>query len=181
MDIKFTAQMEDNLDEIAEGNKQWQDVIKNFYGDFEKQVIYAVRGSKKVSVSLEVSDVICDKCGAKMVVREGRTGKFLACPNFPTCKNIKSIEQPKQSVCSCPSCGKEVFERKTRTGKIFYGCSGYPNCNFASWDKPTNLKCPDCKQYLTVRESKTSCFFKCSNKDCSFTKTEQKPKEEKQK
>ena len=123
--------------------------------------------------------VVCEKCGAKMVVREGRTGKFLACPNFPTCRNIKSIDPPKQAVCSCPVCGKEVFERKTRTGKLFYGCSSYPTCNFASWDKPTNLKCPTCKQYLTVRESKTSSFFKCSNKDCSFSKTETKEKEEK--
>ena len=179
MDISFTAQMEDNLDKVEEGQMQWQDLIKNFYGDFEKEVIYAVRGSKKVSVPLEVSDVVCEKCGAKMVVREGKTGKFLACPNYPNCKNIKSINEPKDAVCTCPVCGKDVFERKTRFGKIFYGCSGYPTCNFASWDKPTNLRCPKCKQYVTVKETKTTLTYKCSNKDCDFTKQEERPKEKK--
>jgi len=177
MNISFTAQMEDNLDKIEEGELKWQDVIKDFYKDFEKEVLYAVRGSKKVNMPLEVSDVVCEKCGAKMVVREGRTGRFLACPNFPTCKNIKSIEEPKLAVCSCPECGKEVYERKTRFGKIFYGCSGYPNCKFASWEKPTNLKCPKCKNYLTVRETKTTLTYKCSNKDCDFTKQEEKQKD----
>ena len=176
MNISFTAEMESNLDKIEEGSLKWQDVIKNFFTNFEKEVIYAVRGSKKVSVPLEVSEVVCEKCGANMVVREGKTGKFLACPNFPNCKNIKSIEEPKVSVCSCPECGKEVYERKTRYGKIFYGCSGYPNCKFASWDKPTNLRCPKCKQYLTVKESKTANFFKCSNKECDFSKQEEKQK-----
>lgn len=178
MDITFTAQMEDNLDKIEEGSMQWQDVIKSFYGDFEKEVIYAARGSKKVNMPLEVSDVVCEKCGAQMVVREGKTGKFLACPNYPTCKNIKSIDGPKKVVCSCPECGKDVVERKTRYGKIFYGCSNYPTCKFASWEKPTNLKCPTCKNYLTVREGKTTLAYKCSNKDCTFSKTEDKPKKE---
>ena len=176
MNISFTAEMEDNLDKIEEGSLKWQDVVRNFFTNFEKEVIYAVRGSKKVSVPLEVSDIVCEKCGAKMVVREGRTGKFLACPNFPNCKNIKSIEAPKVSVCTCPECGKEVYERKTRYGKIFYGCSGYPNCKFASWDKPTNLRCPKCKKYLTVKETKTTLTYKCSDKDCDFTKQEEKSK-----
>ena len=176
MNISFTAEMEDNLDKIEEGSMQWQDVVKNFYGSFEKEVIYAVKGSKKVSVPLEVSDVICEKCGANMVVREGKTGKFLACPNFPNCKNIKSLVEQKP-VCTCPECGKDVFEKRTRYGKIFYGCSGYPDCKFASWDKPTNLKCPSCKSYLTVRETKTNLNYKCSNKTCDFTKQEDKPQD----
>lgn len=173
MNVSFTAEMEDNLDKIEEGSMQWQEVVKNFYGSFEKEVIYAVKGSKKVSVPLEVSDVICEKCGANMVVREGKTGKFLACPNFPNCKNIKSLVEQKP-VCICPECGKEVFEKRTRYGKIFYGCSGYPNCKFASWEKPTNLKCPKCKSFLTVRETKANYNYKCSNKTCDFTKQEDK-------
>lgn len=173
MNVSFTAEMEDNLDKIEEGSMQWQEVVKNFYGSFEKEVIYAVKGSKKVSVPLEVSDVICEKCGANMVVREGKTGKFLACPNFPNCKNIKSLVEQKP-VCTCPECGKEVFEKRTRYGKIFYGCSGYPNCKFASWEKPTNLKCPKCKSFLTVRETKANYNYKCSNKTCDFTKQEDK-------
>ena len=178
MDISFTAQMEDNLDEIAEGKAKWQDVIKNFYGNFEKEVIYAFRGSQKVSMPVEVSDVTCEKCGAKMVVRTGRNGKFLACPNFPRCKNIKSLEEPKKPVCSCPECGSDVFERKTKFGKTFYGCSNYPTCKFASWVKPTNLRCPKCKSYLTVYENKKTLNYKCSNKDCDFTKQENKENNE---
>ena len=176
MNVSFTAEMEDNLDKIEEGSTGWQEVVKNFYGGFEKEVIYAVKGSKKVSVPLEVSDVKCDKCGANMVVRESKTGKFLACPNFPNCKNIKSLVEQKP-VCTCPECGKEVFEKRTRYGKIFYGCSGYPNCKFASWEKPTNLKCPKCKNFLTVRETKSSFNYKCSNKDCDFAKQEGKDQE----
>ncbi len=179
MNVSFTAEMEDNLDQIEEGSAKWQDVIKNFYGSFEKEVTYAVKGSKKVSVPLEVSDVVCEKCGANMVVREGRTGKFLACPNFPNCKNIKSLVEQK-SVCTCPECGKDVFEKRTRYGKIFYGCSGYPDCKFASWEKPTNLKCPNCKSFLTVRETKTNYNYRCSNKTCDFTKKEDKEDKEEQ-
>ena len=174
MDISFTAQMEENLDMVEEGKANWQDIVASFYGNFEKEVDFATRGSKRVAMPLEVSDVTCEKCGAKMVVREGRNGKFLACPNYPNCKNIKSIDGPKKIVCSCPVCGKEVVERKTRNGKPFYGCTGYPVCKFASWDKPTNLKCPKCKNYLTVKETKTTLNYKCSNKDCDFEKQEQK-------
>ena len=96
------------------------------------------------------------------------------CPLNLNCKNIKNVKDP---VSKCPICGKDVFERKSKYGKIFYGCSGYPKCNFASWDKPTNLKCPKCKQYITVKETKTTLTYKCSNKDCDFTKQEEKPKQ----
>ena len=178
MNISFTAQMEDNLDKVEEGEVQWQDLIKDFYGDFEKEVLYAVRGSR-VSMPVEETDIVCEKCGSKMVIREGKNGKFLACPNFPACKNTKSLDEPKKAVCSCPKCGKDIFERKTRAGKIFFGCSGYPNCNFASWDKPTNLKCPKCKNYLTVKETKTTLTYKCSSTNCDFTKQEERPKEKK--
>jgi len=173
MNISFTAEMEDNLDKIEEGNTLWQDVIKNFYGDFEKEVIHAIKGAKKANLPLEVSDVVCEKCGAKMVVREGRTGKFLACPNFPNCKNIKSLVES-QPVCACPECGKPVMEKRTHGGKIFYGCSDYPNCKFATWDKPTNLRCPKCKNYLVVKEFKTSLNYHCSNKECDFSKMEER-------
>lgn len=172
MNVSFTAEMEDNLDKIAEGQAKWQDVIRNFYGDFEKEVNFAFRGSQKVSLPVEESDVVCEKCGAKMVIRTGKNGKFLACPNFPKCKNIKSLEEPKKPVCSCPNCSKDVIEKRTRFGKIFYGCSNYPTCKFASWAKPTNLRCPKCKSYLVVYENKKALNYKCSNKDCDFTKQE---------
>ena len=175
MDISFTADMENSLDKIEEGEEKWQDVIKKFYGSFEQELKNAYIGSKKVSMTVETSDVVCDKCGAKMVVRQGKYGKFLACPNYPNCKNIKSLNAP-SSVCNCPMCGKDVFERRTKTGKTFYGCSGYPTCKFASWDKPTNLHCPKCKQYLIVKENKDKLVYKCSNKDCDYEKIE--PKQE---
>lgn len=175
MNISFTAEMEDKLDKIEDGTVKWQDVVAKFYENFEQEVRIAYKGAKKVSVPLEVSDVVCEKCGAKMVVREGRYAKFLACPNYPKCKNIKPLEAEKKVVCSCPICGKEIIERHTHKGKIFYGCSGYPSCTFASWEKPTNLKCPKCKNYLTVKEGKTVWTYACSNKECDFTKKENPP------
>lgn len=174
MNISFTAEMEDKLDKIEEGQTKWQDVISSFYGKFEQELKNAIYESKKVSMPAQVSDVVCEKCGAKMVIRQGKYAKFLACPNYPTCKNIKSMTSPKVVVCSCPICSKDVIERKTKGGKTFYGCSGYPTCTFASWDKPTNLRCPKCKNYLVVKETKNHLTYKCSNKDCDYEKIEEK-------
>ena len=181
MNVSFTAEMEDNLDRIAEGKINWQSVVKNFYGNFEKEVNFAYKGSQKVSLPVEETDVICEKCGAKMVIRIGKTGKFLACPNFPRCKNSKSLEEPKKPICLCPDCGGNVIEKRTRLGKIFYGCSNYPKCNFASWVKPTDLKCPICNSYLVVFENKNSLNYKCSNKNCNFTKQENRKEDEEKK
>lgn len=178
MNISFTAEMEDALDKIEEGTEKWQDVIKKFYVGFEQELKNAYFESKKVSMPVEQSDVVCEKCGAKMVLRQGKFAKFLACPNYPTCKNIKSLNPPQEAVCKCPICHKDVFERHTKTGKIFYGCSGYPTCNFASWDKPTNLRCPKCKSYIVLKEYKDKIVYKCSNKECDFEKSEPRKKEE---
>lgn len=177
MNVSFTAEMEDGLDRIADGEESWQNVISKFYVGFEQEVIFAYRESKRMAVAPEVSDVVCSKCGAKMVVREGKYAKFLACPNYPKCKNIVSLNQPKPPVCKCPQCGKDVVERRTHGGKIFYGCVGYPECKFASWDKPTDIACPKCKSFLTVKESKTMNYYKCSNKSCDFEKKEAKQPE----
>lgn len=177
MNVSFTAEMEDGLDRIADGEESWQNVISKFYVGFEQEVIFAYRESKRMAVAPEVSNVVCSKCGAKMVVREGKYAKFLACPNYPKCKNIVSLNQPKPPVCKCPQCGKDVVERRTHGGKIFYGCVGYPECKFASWDKPTDIACPKCKSFLTVKESKTMNYYKCSNKSCDFEKKEAKQPE----
>lgn len=177
MNVSFTAEMEDGLDRIADGEESWQNVISKFYAGFEQEVIFAYRESKRMAVAPEVSDVVCSKCGAKMVVREGKYAKFLACPNYPKCKNIVSLNQPKPPVCKCPQCGKDVVERRTHGGKIFYGCVGYPECKFASWDKPTDIACPKCKSFLTVKESKTMNYYKCSNKSCDYEKKETKQPE----
>lgn len=161
MNVSFTAKMESRLDEIEEGNVKWQDVISAFYGGFENEVISAFRQSKKVSVPEVESDEVCEKCGGKMLIKEGKYGKFLACQNFPTCRNIKSMPKKEKVVCACPNCGKEVIERHTKGGKIFYGCKGYPECTFASWLKPTNEKCPNCSSYLTVKEGKKEWTYTC--------------------
>lgn len=168
MSVTFTAKMEDELDKIEEGNVKWQDVIRNFYIDFEKEVAMAFRQSRRVSMPVEESDIICEKCGAKMVIREGKFAKFLACPNYPTCKNIKNLEDVKGPVCKCPLCHKEVVEKRTKKGKIFYGCTGYPDCNFASWEKPTDNTCPKCGSYLTVKEGRKTALYKCSNATCDY-------------
>ena len=170
MDVSFTAEMENKLDSIEEGTTEWQQVVADFYSGFEDEVYFAATGSERVKVPVVVSDVKCDKCGAMMVIKEGRFGKFLACPNYPRCQNIKSLATKKGPVCHCPICGKDVMERRTKRGTIFYGCSGFPKCNFASWEVPTDEKCPKCSSYLTKKTTKDGDKFKCSNKDCDFQK-----------
>lgn len=177
MDISFTAEMESNLDKVEDGEVSWQKLVSTFYDGFEDKVRKALFG-EKVKVAPEETEEICEKCGAHMVIREGKYGKFLACPNYPNCKNIKSLKPnaPKKTepVGKCPVCGKDVFERKSKTGKIFYGCSGYPECKFLSWDIPTQKKCPKCGQYLTVRHLKKEDKYACSNKECDYTFAEVK-------
>ncbi len=171
MNISFTAEMESNLDRVEDGQMSWQKVVTGFYSGFDEEVRHAMYGTKMKVAPVE-SDVVCEKCGAKMVIREGKYGKFLACPNYPNCKNIKSLDdKPKVKagpVGKCPVCGKDVFERRSKAGKIFYGCSGYPDCKFASWDIPTERKCPKCGQYLTKKELKKETRYACSNKDCDY-------------
>ena len=172
MNVSFTAEMESNLDKIEDGKAKWQDVIKAFYGHFEQEVVSAFKQSKRVAMPPVESDVVCEKCGAKMVVREGKFEKFLACPNYPNCRNIKSLSKPQGKICSCPLCGKDVTERHTKSGKLFYGCKGYPACTFASWLKPTDEKCPNCGSYLTIKESKTMSTYTCSK--CDYTRKDKK-------
>ncbi|MGN1043129.1 MAG: type I DNA topoisomerase, partial [Christensenellales bacterium] len=124
VDVKFTASMEDDLDAVVNGTK-WQKIISDFYPPFEKSLAKAYSGEKKVKLEEEVTDVVCDKCGANMVVRTGRFGKFLACPNYPKCKNIKNFVE---SVGKCPRCGGDIVKKHTKNGKIFYGCGNYPEC-----------------------------------------------------
>jgi DNA topoisomerase-1 len=134
MDIKFTADMEDKLDDIAVEGLDWVKVIDDFYKPFEKKISVALDGSDEAfKYALEVSDTPCSKCGKMMVVRTGRFGKFLACPGFPECRNILPFDKP---VGKCPKCGKDIYKRKSKRGRIFYGCSGYPDCDYVSWDAP---------------------------------------------
>jgi len=142
VDIAFTADMENNLDMVEDGGADWRKVIDNFYKPFEKVLKDAEEKIGDVELKDEVSDVVCDKCGAMMVYKQGKYGKFLACPNFPTCRNTKNIV--KEIGIKCPKCDGNVIEKKSHRGKVFYGCTNFPTCDFTSWDKPTDKVCDKC-------------------------------------
>ena len=168
INIGFTAQMEEKLDEVAEKKHTKDEVLSEFYGPFKKDLDHAGVAIPIVEIPLEVSDVPCDKCndGTMMVIREGRFGKFLACPNFPKCRNTKPILHP--IGVKCPKCGADILERKSKTGKVFYGCEKYPECDYTTWDKPLNEKCPDCGAMMLEHvESNGSKRKFCSNPECS--------------
>ena len=164
IDVKFTAGLEKQLDEIGAGNRGWVDTIRDFYSDFEKLYNKAETSleGQKVKVPVVETDVVCDKCGRKMVVKSGRFGKFLACPGYPECKNTKPMpeDEVKQP---CPKCGGKLVKKISKKGKKFYGCSNYPDCDFAAPGIPTGEKCPECGSYIIsgVRGRKY-----CMNSDC---------------
>lgn len=162
MNLSFTARMEGALDKIAEGELEWQELIGSFYPRLSR---FLERASKQGGGHLpeDETDVICDKCGAKMIVRHGKYGPFLACPNYPRCKNIKRIEE---SVGKCPKCGGNVCKRTSKTGKTFYGCSNYPKCDFISWDIPAPYLCPDCGSVMKVIKRDDKTYYRCTNHDC---------------
>ena len=148
-EVKFTAGLEVKLDKVGEGELNWVDTIKAFYDDFDKLYQKAENSldGKRVKVPLEETDVLCEKCGSKMVIRTGRFGKFLACPNFPSCKNTKPM--PEDEVTTpCPKCGAKLLKKTSKKGKKFYGCSNYPACDFAAPGVPTGEKCPECGDYM---------------------------------
>lgn len=164
VDIAFTAGMENQLDRVEEGELDWHEVIEGFYGPFEKTLENAESKIEKVDIKDEVSDVVCDKCGAMMVYKIGRFGRFLACPNFPECRNTKAIlveiEAP------CPKCGAKLLQKTSRKGRKFYGCERYPDCDFVSWEMPVKEKCPKCGSYMTLSRTKKGDFYVCANETC---------------
>ena len=168
INIGFTAQMEEKLDEVAEKKHTKDEVLSEFYGPFKKDLDHAGVAIPIVEIPLEVSNVPCDKCnnGTMMVIREGRFGKFLACPNFPKCRNTKPILHP--IGVKCPKCGADILERKSKTGKVFYGCERYPDCDYTTWDKPLNEECPECKHMMVEHVERNGSKRKfCSNPECS--------------
>ena len=176
MDIKFTADMEKQLDDVELGKVKWQNIVDNFYKDFSKQLDYA---SQQAGITLQKSepipsDIKCDKCGAMMLYRDGKFGKFLACSNFPQCKNTKNINQVKFDIKEtgiCPKCGGTVEAKYSKRGKLFFGCSNYPKCDYASWDLPINEKCPKCNSGLFKKFNKNgTTTILCNNKGCTYVK-----------
>lgn len=171
VDINFTAKMEESFDEIAEGAADWIKVLRDFYGPFAQNLAAKdVEIENKTTVQ-ELTDKLCPKCGSNLVVKMGRFGKFYACPKYPECKYTENIAKPNGGLkveVKCPKCQTgNVIERRTKKRKIFYGCSSYPNCDFALWDEPTGAKCEKCNS-LMVKPLKGS--EKCSNKDCESNK-----------
>lgn len=158
INVKYTKEMEDDLDKVADGDLKEIELLKRFYDDFEPKVKDAFSNMEKKPA--EETGEMCPNCGSPLVIKQSRYGKFVACSNYPECKYIKSNKEEKQvvEIMNCPKCkGGKVIERKTKRGKIFYGCSNYPKCDFASWDKPTGEFCPECNNYLVEKKDKIKC------------------------
>jgi len=165
VDIKFTAKMEEELDEIAEDKKEWVPVIEEFYKPFEEHLIKKYEEVSKKDFTEKPTDKKCPKCGAPLLIRLGKYGQFYACSKFPKCRYTKSLEENNINI-KCPKCKKaEITEKRTKKGKVFYGCASYPDCDFALWDKPTGEKCPKCTSLLIETKRKQ---IKCSNKECDY-------------
>ena len=165
VDTEFTAKMEDQLDEVEEGKMGWKDILRAFYPPFKQTLDKAEQEIEKVEVKDEPSDVQCDKCGAMMVYKMGRFGRFLACPNFPECRNTKPIityiDAP------CPKCGGRLMEKTSKKNRKFYGCEHYPECDFVSWEKPVTQKCPQCGSYMIEKRGrKGEVWHLCANETC---------------
>lgn len=165
VDVKFTANMESLLDGVAEGTVEWKEIIRNFYPDLKVAIDEAEKELEHVKIEDEVTDVICDKCGRNMVIKYGPHGKFLGCPGFPECHNTKPYLE--KIGVACPKCGKNVILKKTKKGRMFYGCEGYPECDFVSWQKPSDKKCPKCGGYMIEKGSK----LVCADETCGYVES----------
>lgn len=165
VDVKFTANMESLLDGVAEGTVEWKEIIRNFYQDLKVAIDEAEKELEHVKIEDEVTDVICDKCGRNMVIKYGPHGKFLGCPGFPECHNTKPYLE--KIGVACPKCGKDVILKKTKKGRMFYGCEGYPECDFVSWQKPSDKKCPKCGGYMIEKGSK----LVCADETCGYVES----------
>ena len=164
INVKYTAKMEEDLDKVAEGKKVWYKILESFYKEFEPEVENAFDKMKKKED--EETGEVCPKCGKPMVIKNGRYGKFEACSGYPECKYIKPKEKtPAEEVCKCPKCGGMIVKRKTKRGKIFYGCGNFPKCKVAVWDKPTGELCPECNSLLVTDKDG---IIKCSA--CDYRK-----------
>ncbi len=167
MDYKFTADLEEQLDRVEEGELDWREIIKGFYAPFETLLKHADEVLGKIEIQDEVSDVICEHCGSNMVIKIGRYGKFLACPKFPECRNTKAMVEEVDA--TCPKCGSGIVARKSKKGRKFYGCEKYPDCDFISWDLPAKDPCPECKSPMVIKQTRGDGAKQlCTNKECGY-------------
>lgn len=177
VNVKFTAGMEAQLDDVESGKTDYIQMLHDFYGDFEATLAKAkvdMQG-QKIKLKEDETDVKCDKCGRNMVIKSGRFGKFLACPGYPECKNTKPLVV--ETKATCPVCGGKVIEKKTKKGYAFYGCGNYPECNFMTWDKPTDEICPQCGKYLFKKKGG---MLSCLNEGCGFEKKAERKRKTKE-
>ena len=175
VDTKFTAGMEADLDRVGNGDIDYIKMLDDFYPELKKQVDMAredMRG-EKIRLEQDVPDIECELCGAKMIIKTGRYGRFLGCSNYPQCKNVKPLILAKGM---CPECGGDIIEKRTKKGYLFYGCSAYPKCNFVSWDAPTGETCPACGKAMFRRKGGKPY---CANPTCSESKANSSKKKSK--
>lgn len=167
VNVKFTAKVEDELDAVQRGEDQWVDTLHRFYEGFDKSVQKAKKEMDGVKIHLkeDETDEVCEKCGKPMVIKVGRYGKFMACSGYPECKNVKKIIN--DTGAKCPKCGGKIIQRKSKRGRVFYGCSEYPNCDFVSWDPPSKETCPVCGKTLLQKKGKDKLLY-CVTEGCTF-------------
>ncbi|MCB8815610.1 type I DNA topoisomerase [Desulfosporosinus shakirovi] len=167
LNLEFTANLEEKLDLIEEGKAPWKAVVKDYYTPFSVTLAEAEEKIGKVKIEDQVSDEICENCGRNMVIKMGRYGKFLACPGFPECRNTKPLFE--EVGANCPTCAKPLVVRRSKKGRKFYGCLGYPECDFVSWEMPAPDPCPECQQLMVIKSSKRQKKHVCTNPECRHT------------
>jgi len=166
VDIDFTAKMEERLDAVEEGEVPWKDILRNFYYPFEETVTKAEENIGEVEIRDEESDIPCEHCGRLMVIKFGRYGRFLACPGFPECRNAKPLLE--EAGVDCPTCKAKVMIKKTKKGRIYYGCEKNPECDFMSWNKPTGQPCPQCGKVMLEKGTKNKKIVCIDEKECGY-------------
>lgn len=162
VNVNFTANMESLLDGVEEGKVKWKTIVENFYPDMEEAVKAAEEQLAEVKIADEVSDEICEECGRNMVIKYGPHGKFLACPGFPECKHTMPYYE--KIGVACPKCGKDIVLKKTKKGRKYYGCISNPECDFMSWQKPSQIACKECGSLMVEKGKK----LVCTNEECGY-------------
>lgn len=175
VDVNFTVNLEALLDGVEEGNVAWKTVVSNFYPDLEVAIKEANEKLAQIKIEDEVSDVVCDLCGRNMVIKYGPHGKFLACPNFPECRNTKTYLE--KIGITCPRCGGEIVLKKTKKGRRYYGCEHNPECDYMTWQKPTNAVCPQCGELLVEKGNR----LVCPAPECGYQQPKKEESEEEEK
>ena len=174
VNVEFTADMEEKLDTVESEGKDWKLLIRDFYEPFEQELEKAEKEVEQIKIPDRPAGIQCELCGAEMIYKSGRFGEFIACPNYPACKNTKPVKQ--KIAAPCPKCGGEIVQKRSKKGTTFYGCANYPECDFVSWDMPIEEKCPTCGSYMVLKRGRGKAVYKkCGNEQCP---TNQKGKKE---